>query len=88
MRWQEFHSMQGAVNKTIEEDVFSMWLTYIHSCVTDVFLVGSPRDNISGREPNQIKTRTRTRMQQVLGGQGRRILLKFDCVIVIHCDYE
>jgi hypothetical protein len=33
--------MQRAVNKTIEEQSFSMWFAYIHYWATDVFSMGT-----------------------------------------------
>jgi hypothetical protein len=46
--------MQGAVNTTTEEELFSMWFGYIFCWATDVFSMGPSRDCISspvvGRE--------------------------------------
>jgi hypothetical protein len=39
--------MQRAVNETIEEEVFSKRLAYIHCWTTVVFTMGPPRDYIS-----------------------------------------
>jgi hypothetical protein len=78
-------AMQRVVNTTIEEEVFSMWLGYIHCGATDVFSVGPPRDYISGTEPNKIRIgsdRTRMRMGRVLGSQGRRVRLNIDCELL------
>jgi hypothetical protein len=35
--------MQRSVNKTIGEEVFSMWFAYIHCWATDVFYMSAPR---------------------------------------------
>jgi hypothetical protein len=45
-----------------------MWFAYIHYWETDVLFMGSPRDCISGTEPNQMSRRTRT--ERVFGSQG------------------
>jgi hypothetical protein len=42
---------------------------------TDMFSVDPPRDYISNTEEIQMSTR----MEQVLGIQGRRVRLKIDC---------
>jgi hypothetical protein len=80
--------MQSAVN-TIEEEVFSMWFSYIHCWITDVFSTGPPRDYISGTKPNQGRGGGEE-TQRVLGSQGRRIRVKIDCyllyLIVIKSD--
>jgi hypothetical protein len=39
--------MHRAVNTTIEEEVFSMWFTYIHCWATDVPSMCPPRGYIS-----------------------------------------
>jgi hypothetical protein len=39
--------MQRAINKTIEEEVFSMWIAYIHCWATDVSSTGPPRDYVN-----------------------------------------
>jgi hypothetical protein len=53
-----------------------------------VFSADPPRYYVSSTEENQI--RTRTRMELVLGSQGRRVRLKIDCellqLIVIPSD--
>jgi hypothetical protein len=74
--------MQRAVNTTIEEEVFSMWFAYIHCCETHVFSTGPPRDYISGTEQTQMSRRTRTRMERLLGSEGRRVQLKIDCELL------
>jgi hypothetical protein len=65
-------AVQRAVNKTVDEEVFPMWFAYIHCWATDVFSMDPPRDYISGTEQIQ----RRTRMERVLGRQGRRVRLK------------
>jgi hypothetical protein len=47
--------MQSALNKTREEEVFSVLLAYIHYRAMDMFSMDPPRDNISGTEENQIR---------------------------------
>jgi hypothetical protein len=74
--------MQRAVNTTTEEEVFSMWIAYIHCWATEVSSMGPPRDYISGTEQNQVSGRTRTRTERVLGSQGRRVRLKIDCELL------
>jgi hypothetical protein len=52
---------------------------------TDMFSMVPPRGYISGTEPNQIRMRVermRTRMERVLGSQGRRVRLKIDCELL------
>jgi hypothetical protein len=46
-------AMQRVVNTTIEEEVFYMWLAYIHCWETGVFSVVPPRDYISSPVVNQ-----------------------------------
>jgi hypothetical protein len=44
----------GALNTTIEEEVFSMWLAYIHCWARDVFsMVSSTEENQVERERKQ-----------------------------------
>jgi hypothetical protein len=45
--------MQRAVNTTIEETMFSIWVAYIHCWATDVFSMDPPRDYISSLVVNQ-----------------------------------
>lgn len=75
--------MQCAVNKTVKKEMFSMYFSYINFRETDVFSMCPPRDYISGTEQNPGSCRTRTKMELFLGGQGTRIRLKTDCVILI-----
>jgi hypothetical protein len=53
--------MQRAVNTAIDEDVFSMWLGYIHCWATDVFSMGPLRDYISSPVVNQKSVAERER---------------------------
>jgi hypothetical protein len=86
--------MQRAVNKTIDEEVFSMWFTYIHCWATDMFSMGPSQDYISGTEPNQIKKKTRveagsntsTVTLRVVGGDEKRSL-KYETVKYGHESY-
>jgi hypothetical protein len=48
--------------------------------------MGPPWDYISGREQTQVSRRMRTRMERVLGRQGRRVRLKIDCWVIIIID--
>jgi hypothetical protein len=54
----------GAVNTKIEEEVFSIWFAYIHFWATEVYSIGPPRDYISRKSEEWL--RTRMRMEQVL----------------------
>jgi hypothetical protein len=65
--WITSVAMQRAVNTPVEEEVFSL---------------DPPRDYICGTEQNPVSRRKRTRMERVLGSQGRRIRLKIDCVLL------
>jgi hypothetical protein len=74
--------MQGAVNTTMEEEVFSMVFACIHFWATDVFSMDPLRDYTSSTGKNQIRKKERTRMVFVLCSQGRRAQLR----IVSYCN--
>jgi hypothetical protein len=57
--------MQGVVNKTIEETVFSMWFAYIHCGATDMFSMDPPRDYICRPVVNQKSVEKRDRVWRV-----------------------
>jgi hypothetical protein len=67
-----------ATIEPVSREGFSMWFAYIHCWAMDMFSVDPSREYISSTEENQV----RTRMERVLGNQGRRVQLKIDCELL------
>jgi hypothetical protein len=82
--WITFVSMQRVVNTAIEEEVFSMWFTYIHCWATGVFSMDPARDCICNPVVNQKSVIEREREwseSSAVKEEGFGLL-----VIVIDCD--
>jgi hypothetical protein len=69
--------MQRAENSTVEEEVFSMWSTYIHCWATKVFSMGPPQDYISSPVIEQERE-----LGKPSAEKGRRVRLKSGCELL------